>query len=990
MTAEGVDAAIFIASGDYTSEARKFAAGKPFELIDRNGFLDLVRQFQRDMREHYGFEPKEAPAGQMQSVSANSIAAPECPVCHSPMKLKTAKKGGSTGSQFWGCSRFPQCRGGGAKLPNRLSGIFFSLNSQSPPQMINPHRIWLTTRLAIFSVQLSGQGASSLNASCSKPKLMALKKSELYSSLWQSCDELRGGMDASQYKDYVLVLLFVKYVSDKYAGQPYAPITIPKGASFADMVALKGKTDIGDQINKKILGPLAKANNLSDMPDFNDPAKLGSGDEMVKKLGNLIAIFENPALDFSKNRADGDDLLGDAYEYLMRHFATESGKSKGQFYTPAEVSRVIAQVLGIRHARATNKTTVYDPTCGSGSLLLKIGDEARHGRDVKVTLEGQEKDSATAGLARMNMILHDYATAEIKQGNTIVNPLFKDGNSLKTYDYVVANPPFSDKRWSTGIDPANDEYQRFQHYGIPPAKQGDYAYLLHILRSIKPDGKGACILPHGVLFRGNAEAAIRKNLILRGYIKAIIGLPANLFYGTGIPACIIVLDKENATARKGIFMIDASKGFIKDGPKNRLREQDIYKIVDTFNRQAELPRYSRLVPVAEISDPKNDFNLNLPRYIDSTEPEDLQDIDGHLRGGIPNRDIDELERYWQVIPAVRAVLFKKADRAGYSQLRIPAAEIKAVIFSHPEFTAYNASATRLFNKWRTDSVPRLKSLAQDTKPKALIETLSEDLLETFEKARLLDPYDIYQHLMDYWAETMQDDVYLITSDGWRDAAQPQLLIEDKAKKSKEKPALVVGRQKYRIELISPALVIARYFAAEQATVEKLEAEIAALEQQMEEMADEHGGEDGLLAEAMNDKVKLTKISVVARLKEIKGDTDAADERKALNDYLALIEKESATSAALGAAQDALAEKTLAQYGKLTVDEIKTLVVDDKWLAALAAAVQDELDRVSQTLTGRIRQLAERYATPLPQLTAEVATLAARVDKHLEKMGAVWK
>jgi hypothetical protein len=190
---------------------------------------------------------------------------------------------------------------------------------------------------------------------------MAIKKSDLYSSLWASCDELRGGMDASQYKDYVLVLLFVKYVSDKYAGQQYAPITIPPGASFADMVALKGTKDIGDDINKKILAPLAQANHLSDMPDFNDPNKLGSGKEMVERLTNLIAIFENPALDFSKNRAEGDDLLGDAYEYLMRHFATESGKSKGQFYTPAEVSRVIAHILGIRNADTSNATTVYDP-----------------------------------------------------------------------------------------------------------------------------------------------------------------------------------------------------------------------------------------------------------------------------------------------------------------------------------------------------------------------------------------------------------------------------------------------------------------------------------------------------------------------------------------------------------------------------------------------------------------------------------------------------
>jgi type I restriction enzyme M protein len=251
----------------------------------------------------------------------------------------------------------------------------------------------------------------------------------------------------------------VKYISDRYAGQAYAPIQIPQGASFADMVALKGKSDIGDQINKKILAPLAQANHLADMPDFNDPTKLGSDKEMVERLTNLIAIFENPALDFSRNRSDGDDLLGDAYEYLMRHFASESGKSKGQFYTPSEVSRIIAQVLGIRQASTTSKTTVCDPTCGSGSLLLKVGAEAAHDRDVQVTLYGQEKDSSTAGLARMNMILHDYPTAEIMQGNTLTTPHFKEGEALRTFDYVVANPPFSDKRWSTGLDPAHDSFE---------------------------------------------------------------------------------------------------------------------------------------------------------------------------------------------------------------------------------------------------------------------------------------------------------------------------------------------------------------------------------------------------------------------------------------------------------------------------------------------------------------------------------------------------
>jgi type I restriction enzyme M protein len=735
----------------------------------------------------------------------------------------------------------------------------------------------------------------------------------------------------------------------------------------------------------------SEANHLSDMPDFNDPAKLGDGKERTERLTNLIAIFENPALDFSKNRADGDDLLGDAYEYLMRNFATESGKSKGQFYTPAEVSRVIAQILGIRHAKISNDTAVYDPTCGSGSLLLKIGDEARHGhKGVKVTLYGQEKDNATAGLARMNMILHDYAIAEIIQGNTLTTPLFRDGDALKTFDYVVANPPFSDKRWSTGLDAEHDPWQRFQPYGIPPKKQGDFAYLLHILRSLKSAGKGACILPHGVLFRGGAEGTIRRNLVQRGYLKGIIGLLPNLFYGTGIPACIVVLDKEGANSRKGIFMIDASKGFMKDGPKNRLREQDIHKIVDIFTRQVELPRYSRLVPVAEISDLKNDYNLNLPRYIDSTEPADLQDIDGHLRGGIPERDVDELDRYWKVIPGVRAELFTKADRPGSCQLKLPIKDVKPAIFGHPEFSAFTHAVTKLFGKWRKESTPLLKGFAQGGHPKALIETIAEGLLANFRAAPLLDAYDVYQHLMDYWAETMQDDCYLIADDGWREAAQPKLIVEDKNKKTKIKPDFALGKKKYQTELIPPALIVARYFADEQAEIEKLESDIAALQQQFEEMAEEHGGEEGLLADSANDKGKITKASITTRLKEIKGDADAADERKLLTDYLALVEQEATTETKLSEAQEALTEKMAAKYPKLTEEEIKTLVVDDKWLAAMAAALQGELDRVSQTLTGRIRQLAERYATPLPQLTEELATLATRVEGHLKKIGAVWK
>ena len=911
---------------------------------------------------------------------------------------------------------------------------------------------------------------------------MALKKSQLYTSLWQSCDELRGGMDASQYKDYVLFMLFIKYISDKYAdSDDFAPpVTIPKGASFKDMLQLRGKSDIGDKINTQIIQPLIDHNSRlarADFPNFNDPEKLGEGAAIVERLTNLINIFNRPELDFSKNRADHDDILGDAYEYLMRHFATESGKSKGQFYTPSEVSRIIAKVIGISPKNTVAATTAYDPTCGSGSLLLKVAAEAgKH-----ITLEGQEKDVTTAGLARMNMILHDFPTANILSGNTLASPKFKDGEQLRTYDFVVANPPFSDKTWSTGLTPGNDPYQRFS-WGAPPGKQGDYAYLLHIIRSMKSAGKAACILPHGVLFRGNAEAVIRKKLVRSGYLKGIIGLPANLFYGTGIPACIVVLDKENANARKGVFMIDASKGFIKDGNKNRLREQDIHRIVDTFSKQIDVPRYARMVPIEEIADPKNDYNLNLPRYIDSTEPEDIQDIDGHLRGGIPDRDIDALAAYWQVLPSVRKVLFKGAGRPCYCQLRLPITEVKAAIFGHDEFDAFKTTVTAIFDKWQTRNIPRLKGFDKDGHPKELIATIAEDLLVSFRSAPLLDAYDIYQHLMDFWAETMQDDCYLIAADGW--IAETHR-VQEEVKTGKKK-----GEMKdkgWACDLIPKPYIVARYFAKEQAALDALQTELDAVSAQLTELAEEHGGEEGVLKDVSsradahkaytqalvavwneddkhasgkycalvteaeehaavlrdltdhhhisvlkNRKGKLTLKTVKDRLaatgdkveqKTLQKHLDADRHQKAktreaaellagiekaylrrlkadplpeeLADlqatvrYLDLLDEQSALRAKVKEADAALDQLAYDKYPTLSVKEIKALVVDDKWLPTLVASVQGELERVSQTLTGRIRQLADRYETPLPQLTGRLADLSARVDDHLRSMGAKW-
>ncbi|BDF93460.1 type I restriction-modification system subunit M [Pseudoalteromonas sp. KAN5] len=820
---------------------------------------------------------------------------------------------------------------------------------------------------------------------------MAIKKTELYSSLWASCDELRGGMDASQYKDYVLTMLFMKYVSDKYKGDPYGMIVVPEGASYDDMITAKNDKEIGDKINK-IIAALAEENDLKgiiDVADFNDEDKLGKGKEMVDRLTKLVGIFQG--LDLSSNRAGGDDLLGDAYEYLMRHFATESGKSKGQFYTPSEVSQILAKVVGIKEDTPQD-ATAYDPTCGSGSLLLKASDQAERG----LTLYGQEMDNATSALARMNMILHNNTTAKIWKGNTLSDPQWKDApDQLKTFDFAVANPPFSNKNWTSGLTPEADIYNRFT-WGIPPEKNGDYAFLLHIIKSLKSTGKGAVILPHGVLFRGNAEATIRENLIKQGYVKGIIGLPANLFYGTGIPACIIVIDKEHAqkavtsfnegdaelptVSGRPIFMIDASKGFIKDGNKNRLRSQDIHKIVDVFNKGLELERYSRLVEIDEIA--ANDYNLNIPRYIDSSEPEDLHDLSAHLQSGIPNHDIDALEHYWQVFPSIRSTLFKP-ERESYSHALVEASQVKSTILAHQEFKDFAARSLLPFEQWIPEA--KLKEIKVGDNPKNFIFNISENLLNSYSNSDLLSKYDIYQILMDYWADTMQDDVYVLVQDDWQAGNTLRELVAKKGEKLKETPDLIIDKKKYKAEIIPPSLIVARYFADEQTQVDSLQAKQDEATQALESYLEEHGAEDGLLVEAINEKDKITKASVAARTKLA---TDA-DEVKALKHATKLFNAEAAAKKAVKEAQEALDLSVFNRYPKLNIDEIKALIVDDKWLATLQANIVAEIERVTQQMANRVKQLEERYSTPLPTLSKSVDDLSDKVAGHLKAMGLEW-
>jgi len=817
---------------------------------------------------------------------------------------------------------------------------------------------------------------------------MAIRKSAIYSQIWAACDKLRGGVEPARYKDYILTLLFVKYVTDRYKGDKWADIQVPEGGSFNDMVAAKGATSIGEKLNV-IIGKLARANDLKgviDIADFNDEDQLGKGKEMVDKLTDLVAIFEKPELNFQRNRAGGDDIIGDAYEYLMRNFAVDSGKSKGQFYTPGEVSRIMAKVIGIGKATGTDET-VYDPACGSGSLLIRAADEAPLKADgsPNVAIYGQEKDNATVGLAKMNFVLHNKATGEILPGNTLADPKHKSSLSptvLKRFSFVVSNPPFSLKAWRDGVSNP-DTYDRFDGYTMPPEKNGDYAWLLHMLKSMKDDGKGAIILPRGVLFRGNAEAAIRRKIVDRGYIEGIIGLPANLFYGTGIPACVIVLNKEHAVERQGIFMIDASRDYRKDGSKNRLRERDIKKIVTAFNGRQEIPKYSRLVPNEEIK-VDNEYNLNLSRYIDSSDPEDLQDISGHLLGGIPNRDIDALGEYWAAFPSLRDTLFSEV-RKGYSKLKLPKEEIAAAIAKHPEFLSSASVMENAFAAWQSQTKTSLLNLSSGDTPKGIINDLSERLISDFARVPLIDQYDVYQVLMSYYEMTLQDDLFSICYDGWKGCREVSYEY------AKDKQGTDTTRvRSFDGKVIPRDVIVSTFFKDEQAAINRLTGDLEALEQQRETMVEEMSGDDGLLTEVIDSqKNTIDKSKLTARIETVKGKPAFADEYEALLSYEKQMKQEAIYRKSVKEAVAALDESVIDQYANLTIKQIKALVVDRKWFYQIYNGIDALYTAVCRRLSSRVVELAERYECTLPDCEAEVECYEAKVNLHLKEMGFEW-
>ncbi len=872
---------------------------------------------------------------------------------------------------------------------------------------------------------------------------MAIKKSQLFNKIWKSANELRTNskMDPTQFKDYVLLMLFLKYISAKDKIGDGLMIHVPEGCTFDDFVLLRNQKNIGEQMDTK-MATIAKEFGLTDIfgekaeKSFNNPDKFGSGQDLIDHLSALIDIFNDKDFDLSKNRADNDDLMGDTYEFLMRNFAQEGGKSKGQFYTPAEASRLIAQLIGIADDNREENIDIYDPTCGSGSLLLRAYNEVRNRN---ASLNGQERDLATYGIARLNMILHNVWTASLKNDDTIKNPLHKeDDTHLTQFDYVVANPPFSQHGWRAK-DNLSDPFNRWSaKTGVPPPLYEDLAFLMHIIRSTKADGKSACILPHGVLFRGGEEAKVRKWLVSQRFIKGIVGLPPNLFFGTPIAGCIIVIDKSICHSNQGIYFINASEGFEKDGDKNRLRERDIKKIMDAWKTQENIPHFARFVKWDELEGEKNNSNLNIARYVPLRDREIIQDLDCHINGGIPSYDVDEqMQEYWEACATLKETLFcKDKDNDKIYQLKVGKELLRDTIFNDESFKAQASLYNDTIEEWAKYASPLMRAYTRDQYKKDLIKDWGQKLQDLVaQDDSLVSCYAPYDQLLNYWNETLLDDLCWIDDNGWNSPIQ-------------EPAKAPYSYRKLTSDLLPVDVIIREFFKNEVAEIERLEHERDEISSKIDTLIEENEDylnddkfyhklteanvarrvkainirkplkdEEDILKEAVdcfdtkgtkeekadrkkkledlcnahNDIFghfdKVNKSSVNSRLKDIPCyEYVDEEEREIILQLHSYMEDRQSVKNIIKFKDEELYGKLVSFYNNCTTGDFRDYVVYCKWIYDIKERCFNEMKNVTQEITTSIIDLSERYEETISEIENSVSDAKNEVNKYLNLMG----
>ena len=842
-----------------------------------------------------------------------------------------------------------------------------------------------------------------------------MNKQQLANKIWASANKMRSKIDANEYKDYILGLIFYKFLSDNEVNYILKDM---KGASDEDKkAALESLVENYDDENSKIVIDYCK-NNIGYFIEYKNlfstwllsessftvadlSVALNSFDRLVspnykavydgifKTLqAGLSKLGENPA---SQTRAlkdliklikdiptDGSqdyDVLGYVYEYLIGNFAANAGKKAGEFYTPHEVAILMSEIVA-EHHKSKNQIEIYDPTSGSGSLLITIGKSiGRHIADKnRVKYYAQELKENTYNLTRMNLVMRGIQPSNINtrcadsldEDWPIINTGSEIGQPLYV-DAVVSNPPYS-QQW----DPKDRENDaRFKDYGVAPKSKADYAFLLHELHHLKPDGILTIVLPHGVLFRGGEEEQIRTNLIEKNNIDAIIGLPANIFFGTGIPTLVMVLKQHRSN--DDVLIVDASRGFIKDGKQNKLRACDIKKIADTVRDRKDVPGFSRRVSREEIR--QNGYNLNIPRYVDSSEAAEQYDIYATMFGGIPNTEIDALQKYWKAFPTLRSDLFKPELDKPYSALKVD--DVKTAIEQNTDVKWFNTMFAEAFNGFDDllhqkliDNVKHVRELqAQDE--------IASDMFSRLCNIPLVDRYAVYQALADNW-QAIISDIETIQEEGF-DAVrvvETAYKLVKKGDEDVEVPDGLKGR------IIPFSLVQNIKFQTELNAISALQSRVEAISGELDEVRDSFNEEE---LETYCDSEKdnaFDKKKITADAKP-KADVEAETKAK-LKQIVSLWNEQTTSNKQIKADKLALEEKTIKAIENLT-DEEAAVLLHHKWIDPICEGIDNTLRSVLSALESEALALSEKYATSYKQINDDMVAANEELAGLVEQL-----
>ncbi|WP_449458946.1 type I restriction-modification system subunit M [Streptococcus suis] len=846
---------------------------------------------------------------------------------------------------------------------------------------------------------------------------------EIKLRLWNGANELRGSMDASRYKDYMLGLMFYKFLSDQtlktYANlsgvskesdwyQEYILTHQEYGTELEKMIQdnlgyfvrpehlyqtwvkdmnegrfeVQKVTDSLSQFERSI----AVANDSDDFQglfasstlDLTDTALGSNLNERSKNIQALIRLFE----DLDMVALQNGDVLGDAYEYLIGQFAMESGKKAGEFYTPHQVSEVMAQIV------ATNSSisSIYDPTVGSGSLLLTVKKHLSEDKQKSLNYYGQEKNTATYNLTRMNLLLHGVRPEKmsIKNGDTLSQDWPEDPerpNEGVQFDAVVMNPPYSVKNWNrSGLKPSDP---RFEIAGVlPPDSKGDFAFLLHGLYHLGTHGTMVIVLPHGVLFRGAAEGEIRKRLLEKNQIDAVIGLPSNLFTNTGIPVCIIIL-KKNRDLNEPVLFIDASRNFIKVGKQNALQEKDIAKIVDVYTNRTEEDGYSHLASRQELI--QNDYNMNIPRYVTALDEEIPHDVDAHLYGGIPKKNIDSLTVLNQTVKEVLDNAFSE-KRPGYLTLHQSIEEFSRAILSSPVVRAEYEQVQSTIVAFIEEYWTKLHRLQTETNTRLLKEEMLADIKKRLSQFDQIDIYEGYQIIAEIWTKTLTHDAELIEQLGFYEAGR-----------TREPNMVAKGKNKEKVQdgwngvIIPNSLIASECYGEEIAYIESLKNRISEIDSEVSELVENAKVEDSEEYNALFDVLKKNEDGeaqdsfegklVKAALKEaVKGSTEFGF-LKQVDD---LAKEKSTVAKEIKTKEQELKELVSNRIPVLTDEEIDQLLYK-KWFGHVTDKVLELVELPLKAEIAIIEELHNRYAETLDDMDAEIALLETELENLMKEL-----